>query len=195
MIVVDIESSGLDPVKNSILSIGAIDFAHPENQFYGECFAWDGAHIEKDALAWNGFTLEQATDKSKMSEKELVQKFIAWAMECEECTFAGHNTSFDRDFLKAASARNHIDWPFAQRTLDLHTIAYVDMIQKGIEIPLKKKHSNLSLDKILVYLGIPEEPKPHNGLNGAKLEAECYARFLHKRNLLPEFSIYPVKNS
>jgi len=37
MIVADIEATGLDPRKHSILSIGAVDFEHPERQFYGEC--------------------------------------------------------------------------------------------------------------------------------------------------------------
>ena len=65
MIIVDVESSGVDPVKHSLLSIGAIDFLNPKNQFYGECRVWDGAHIMDEALAVNGFTKEQITNKKK----------------------------------------------------------------------------------------------------------------------------------
>ena len=36
MIIIDAEMSGLSPLKNSIVSLGAVDFAHPERKFYGE---------------------------------------------------------------------------------------------------------------------------------------------------------------
>jgi oligoribonuclease (3'-5' exoribonuclease) len=34
MIALDIETSGLDPMTTSILSLGAIDTDEPSNQFY-----------------------------------------------------------------------------------------------------------------------------------------------------------------
>src|SRR5688572_20695462 len=100
MIVLDIESSGLSAQKNSILSIGALDLSEPTNQFYGECKVWEGAHIEKEALAVNGFTFEEITDETKMSEAELIRAFIAWATDRpQNRTLAGQNPSFDRDFV------------------------------------------------------------------------------------------------
>jgi len=42
MVVVDVETSGLDPQKYAMLSIGAVDFENPERQFYAECRAFDG---------------------------------------------------------------------------------------------------------------------------------------------------------
>jgi DNA polymerase III epsilon subunit-like protein len=192
MIVVDIEGSGVDPNKNSILSIGAVEFEHPENQFYGECRAWDGAHIEPAALAVNGFSLEQATDKEKKTDKELLLDFIKWAESCKEKTFAGQNPSYDRDFMEATAHRYHINWPFAHRTLDTHSVAYFHAIQKGVEIPMKKGHSDLSLDKILLYCGLSPEDKPHNGLNGAKLEAEVLSRLFYEKPLFPEHKARPI---
>ena len=60
MIIVDVESTGIEPEKHSILSIGALDFDNPENQFYGECRAWDWAHIMDESLVVNGFSREEA---------------------------------------------------------------------------------------------------------------------------------------
>ena len=56
MIVVDVETSGLDDEKNSLLSIGAVDFYNPKNQFYGECRVREGAEVNPEALEVNGFT-------------------------------------------------------------------------------------------------------------------------------------------
>lgn len=192
MIVADIEATGLDPHKHSILSIGAVDFEHPERQFYGECRIWDGASIMSDAIAVNGFTREDCVDPKKMSIKELMDKFLLWVNECGDKTLAGQNPSFDRDFLNTSFARASIGWHFSYRTLDLNSMAYMDMIQRKIPIQHKNNRADLSLDTILTYVGLPEEPKPHNGLTGAKMEAEAFSRILFSKNLLPEFSQYPV---
>ena len=34
MIIVDVETTGIDPEKHSIVSIGAVDFSNPSNEFY-----------------------------------------------------------------------------------------------------------------------------------------------------------------
>lgn len=187
MIVIDVETSGVDPHKNSLLSIGAVDFEHPERQFYGECRAWEGAHIDDEALAVNGFSHAQATDHNKKTDRELLLDFLSWTESCQEKTIAGHNTSFDRDFLQATAARYHINWTFAHRTLDLHSIAYYHHIHRGVEIPTTHGHSGLNLDGILTYAGLPPEPEPHNGLTGAKLEAEAFSRFFNKKCLFSEY--------
>lgn len=195
MIVVDMESSGLDPLINSLLSIGAVDFEKPANQFYGECRIWPGAHIDKESLAVNGFKKDEIISDSKQTEKDLLNSFLKWTESCEELTIAGQNPSTDRDFLKAAAGRYHINWTFAFRIIDLHSIVYFHMMKKGIKPPVINKHSGLSLDKILNYVGMPDEPKPHNGLRGAKLEAEAFSRLIYKKPLLDEYSQYPLPES
>ena len=188
MLVLDVEASGLDATKNSIVSLGALDLANPTNRFYMECRVWDGAHIEPEALAVNGFTKEQVTDRKKPSEADLTHQFKEWEMGLEERTFAGQNVSFDRDFLREAAIRaKHTDWPFAHRTIDTHTLCYMHMIQRGIQPPTKLNRSALNLDAVLNYCGIPEEPSPHNALTGALSHAEVIARLLFGRKLLPEF--------
>lgn len=192
MIVADIEATGLDPRKHSILSIGAVELEHPERQFYGECRMWEGASVMTDALAVNGFTRQECVDPRKHSLEELMQMFLHWVEQCEDKTLAGHNVSFDRDFLNDSFARAHIGWHFSYRTLDLHSMAYMDAVRRGIEIPHKNERVELSLDTILKYVGLPEEPKPHIGINGAKYEAEAFSRLLYDKNLLSEFSQHPL---
>lgn len=192
MIIVDVESSGIEPTKHSVLSIGAIDFSNPKNQFYGECRVWDGAHIMDEALAVNGFTREQIVDEKKQTEESLVKSFLAWIMPLREHTIAGQNPSFDRDAIHKAAERYHLNWPLAYRTIDLHTACYLHMIRRGITPPVANKRSDLNSDKIMKYVGIPTEPRPHNALNGAKVAGEALSRLLYGKSLLEEFKDYPV---
>lgn len=195
MLVVDVEGSGTEAHLHSILSVGALDLDNPTNQLYAECRAWDGAKIEDEALAINGFTRAQATDPTKQSEADLVRAFKVFAEPLKDRTLAGQNPSYDRDFLRAAAMRaGHTDWPFAHRTIDTHTLCYMHMAKRGMTPPLDplKKHSALNLDAVLNYCGIPEEPTPHNALTGAKSHAEVISRLLYDKKLLPEFQQYEI---
>jgi DNA polymerase III epsilon subunit-like protein len=194
MIILDIEASGTNAVKHSILSIGAIDFDKPTRRFYRECRMWEGAHIMEGALEVNGFTEEQARDSAKMSEAELVTQFMEWTQECADATLVGQNVSFDRAFVIAACARAGIACDLPYRTLDTHTMCYMHMVKAGItpEIDAQHRHTNLNLNAVLVYCGIPSEPNPHNALTGAMCHGEVASRLLYGKPLLPEFSTYPL---
>jgi DNA polymerase III epsilon subunit-like protein len=195
MIIVDIEATGTDEIKHSILSLGAIDFDNPSNQFYEECRSFDGAHIMDEALVVNGFTKEETLDINKQTDEDLIKHFIEWTKTVKDHTFAGQNPSFDRDFILRATNRYHIDSPFAYRTIDLHSVCYTHMIKKGIKPPVINGRSDLNSDKIMQYVGIPAEPHPHNALNGAKIAAEALSRLLFSRKLLPEFEKFEMPAS
>ena len=68
------------------------------------------------------------------------------------------------------------------------------MVTHGATPPFNRdKHrSDLSLDAILRYVGIPEEPRPHNALTGARCHAEVASRLLYSKPLLPDFEMYPI---
>ena len=193
MIVVDVETSGLDDQKNSLLSIGAVDFYNPENQFYGECRIREGAEFDPEALKINEFTEEQINDKSKKSVKELVEEFLEWAGKIDKKILAGHNTWFDKGFLMNAINAHELDWPFGYRVLDLHTLFYTHILEKDPkDIPIEKWDVGFGSDLVHQYVGLFIEPKPHNGLTGAKMEAEAFSRLIHGKNLLKEFEKYKI---
>lgn len=195
MLVVDVEASGTNAEKHSMVSVGALDLANPSNRFYEECRVWDGAHIMDEALQVNGFSKQEVTDPKKQTEADVVRAFLQWSEGLQDRTLAGQNVSFDRDFLKAAAERaGHTDWVFAYRTIDTHTLCWMHMVQHGKQPPMDSKHrrSALNLDAVLKYCGIPEEPKPHNALTGALSHAEVISRLLYGRKLLPEFMQYEI---
>jgi DNA polymerase III epsilon subunit-like protein len=193
MIVLDVEASGMSPDKCSILSIGALDLDEPTNQFYDECRVWEGAHIEDGALVVNGFTKEECLDPTRKSEADVLKAFIAWATDRpKNRTFAGQNPSFDRDFVEAACRRAGIEFPFAHRTIDTHTLCWLHMTSRGITPPEERFHSALNLVAACNYVGIPEEPKPHNALTGAFAHAEVISRIAYNKKLLPDFSSFDI---
>lgn len=192
MIVIDIEASGTNYEKHSIVSLAALDFDRPEWRFYEECRIWDRAHIADDSLEVTGFTKEQVTDPNKKPEGEVVRMFLEWSQHMGDRTLAGQNVSFDRDFLKAACEREGIAWDLAHRTIDTHTLCYMHMVKRGVTPPIDAEHrrSALNLDAVLNYCGIPNEPEPHNALTGALSHAEVISRLLYNKKLLPEFEQY-----
>ncbi len=192
MIIVDVESSGVDAKLCSLLSVGALDFDAPQNQFYMECRAFEGAHVEKEALTVSGFDKEQIRDVSKKTDREVVLAFLEWMKTCKEWTLAGQNPSFDRDFLQETAHRYHFNWPLAHRTIDLHSIAYYQLLKLGKEIPRKNNHSALNLDRILEYVGLPTRGQSHNALDDAKLEGEALSRLVYGRNLLADYASFPI---
>lgn len=195
MIVFDIESSGqmLGKHNSSIVSLGAIDFANPDNTFYEECYIREGAEIDDGALKVNGFTREEITDTNKLSEAELIQKFYQWSTNIEERTLAGQVPMNDINILVVASQLYDIPFPFGYRTVDLHTTCYLHAFKNELLFPVEEhKSSNLGLDNILDYVGLQGRPGAHNALDDAQLTAEAFSRLIDGVSLLPEFAQFPV---
>jgi DNA polymerase III epsilon subunit-like protein len=192
MLVIDVETSGLDPSTSSIVSIGAVDFLNPANQYYAECRVFDGAHISDESIAVNGFTRAQLADPARRSNEAVLREFLLWATRISHRVIAGQNINFDFQFLLAGASRFRIHFPLGGRVVDLHGVAYAHMLAHGFAPPLKDGKSTLSLDAILAYVGMPPEPRPHIAINGAKLEAEAFSRVIFGKGLLPEFAQYPV---
>lgn len=194
MLVLDVEASGLSAERDSIVSIGALDLENPTNRFYAECRIWDGAHVSDEALEVCGFTREEITNPNKMTEEELIRNFMGWSVDIKNRTMAGQNVSFDRDMTQAAAKRAHLDWNFAHRTIDTHSLCWMHMVNRGVTPPLDVEHhrSALNLDAVLNYCGIPDEPQPHNALTGALSHAEVISRLLYDKKLLPEFEAFAI---
>ncbi|UCD02665.1 MAG: 3'-5' exonuclease [Candidatus Aenigmatarchaeota archaeon] len=180
MIIVDIETTGLDPKKNSILSIGAMEFENPKNTFYGECRMDDGAEISNIALKINGFTRKQIMDPKKPSSEELLRKFLEWLKPIKEKTLGGENVWFDIEFFEENFRKLGIKWPFKKKVVELHQIS-----------PLIEGHP-WSLDMLLYAVGIPPRSKAHNAMDDVELTAEAMSRLVGGKNLLKRFKKYPV---
>ena len=201
MIVIDIETSGsFNPQKNGIWQIGALELENPENIFLQEARIDDEDNVEEGALKVTGKTESELRDKNKQSQKDLLKKFFEWASKIKNKIFIAHNASFDYGFIVLRAKKYNLEVPFHHRTLDLHSIAFINYYLLNRKFAIKQNYSNMGLYNILGFCGIPDkrirlkdnkvEKKgtPHNALEDAKLTAECFSRMVFKRSLLPEFS-------
>ena len=192
MIVLDIETTGLDPRRHSIIEVGAIDFDCPGNYFKERCQIWDGAEIDFKALDINGLTFDEIRDPAIFTQKELLSRFINWTAQIEDKTIAGQNVDFDISFLIESSRRCGLNFSPGKRKVDQHSIVYAHFLKRNIRPPLKDGYSDLNSDFIMNYVGLPSEPKPHRAINGARFEAEALSRLIFGRVMFDEFSDYEI---
>jgi DNA polymerase III epsilon subunit-like protein len=192
MIVLDIETTGLDPVRHSIIEIGAIEFENPQNVFNEKCQIWNGAEINADALEINGFRPDELSDPQILTQTDIIERFNHWLGSIYDRTIAGHNVDFDISFLNESCRRLNISFNYGKRKTDQHSLVYAHLLKRNIKPPLKDGVSDLNSDFIMDYVGIPHEPKPHRAINGARYEMEALSRLIYGNRVFEEFRVYDV---
>lgn len=188
MIVVDIETTGLDPERDQIISIGAVDFANPRRTYYNECRLSRGVKVSKAALEITGFSLPQLKDRHKPALKEILQEFLKWTTTCKERTLAGENPWFDATFLRRALSEYGLAYPFGHRYVDLHSVSYATLLRAKKRAMVSNGVSSLSLDKTLRCMELEPRKGFHDALTDAKLEAEAFSRLIYGKALFKEYS-------
>jgi DNA polymerase III epsilon subunit-like protein len=176
ILVVDLETTGLDPVRHSIVEIGAVWLSGRVGSFEQRCRVWDGAALDAGALRVNGLDAAACGDKSLPPEAEALVDFLLWSKASADypVMLAGLNPNFDLGFLRAAASRAGIscDRAFRHRVLDLHSLAVGYALRAGLPVPSR----GLYTDEIYALLDLEAEPKPHRALTGARKEAEAFGR-------------------
>lgn len=206
MIIIDIETTGVNFWENGILSIGALCFNNPEKQFYEECRIDEDDIITEDALKINGFSKEEIKSEEKQTQEELVRNFIKWMNEQDLRILAGSNVGFfDLNFIKTKAKKYDIQLKMRFRSLDLCSVAQTRFFQIFGKFLLDDyKENGMSLPEVLKFCGIKDERieirdgrlirqgKKHNALEDCKLEAECFSRLLSGKNLFEEYKKFPI---
>lgn len=189
MIILDLETSGIDFVKCGIWQIGAIDLETNED-FFGECRIDDDDTITEESLKVTGKTEAELRNKKKQSQKELLESFFRWVEKRKVKTLVCEGPQFDWTFLTIKARKYNLEIPYHYRAFDLHSLAQAIYYKKNNKFLIKDSHSDLGLKNTLEFLGLKDERialkdgkvvkegKPHNALEDAKLEAECFRRLL-----------------
>jgi DNA polymerase III epsilon subunit-like protein len=172
ILVVDVETSGLDPHLNGLVEIGALWITGPRvgEEFDLACRPRPGAVIDGKAIEVNGCNWLGNT--GVLTEGQAITEFCSWVGE-GKVLLAGMNPYCDLSFLRAAHRQlpyPRCTFPFSHRTLDMHTLAIAYAAARGEQIPATGYHT----DAILELLGLPPEPRPHRAICGARCEAEAF---------------------
>jgi DNA polymerase III subunit epsilon len=184
MIVVDIETSGLDYTKSGIWQIGAVELENPNNCFLQEARIDEDDLVNPESLKVIGKTEEELRDKNKQTQKQLLANFFEWANKIAVHDCVCQNPQFDWCFLSIKAAKYGLDFPFIHRAYDLHSVAQLKYFQLKDRFLIKQNISDMGLSKILIFVGMKDNRKEHNALEDAKLTAECFSRIVYGKNLI-----------
>lgn len=158
-VVLDTETTGLDPVEDRIIEIGAIEMIdlRPTGRVLHH-YVNPQRSVHPDATRIHGLTYDMLKRKPTFKRvAPLILEFL------EGAEFVAHNASFDLSFLNAELARLEIE-PLANPVVD--TLALAREVKKG------GKHS---LDVLCRHFGIDVSKRTlHGALLDAQLLAEVY---------------------
>jgi len=167
LVCIDVETTGLDPRRHGLLSVGAYHPASGE-EFYGECRPPNGAVVDAAAMRVNGQNITEARARC-VDAVGVVTDLGVWldrllAREAEwvgKLTVVGKNPRFDLDWILENDWSHAVKFKFSHRTIDVHAVALALAAARGLEAP------RMEIEAIYEALGLPVEPKPHNAFTGA----------------------------
>lgn len=115
-IVLDVETTGLQPQKDKILEIGAAKVQRGKVCTTYQTLINTGSPVPERIQELTGIT--DAMRKSGRKIKEVMEEFVLF---CGDLPILGHNVSFDYSFLKQTAAECGL--PFEKEALDTLKIA------------------------------------------------------------------------
>lgn len=175
----DTETTGLDPKKHDIIQIAGIveidDIIKEEFNFTCQPFSYE--NIDQEALKVNGISVE--TLKTYPAPKEtyrklitIFNKYIDRYNKKDKFIPAGHNVSFDVDFLFNFFKKNGDN--YCGSYLDYHKL---DSVTMGMILKIygKEKFDNLKLKTIADYYKL--EIAAHDALSDIRASREVIKKF------------------
>lgn len=163
-VVVDIETTGLNPETDGLLEIAAVPLQmddtgrlHPRPACFYAIDPHPGASMDPEALEVTGIDPESPLRGAIPEHQALNQLFRqvrSWldAVRCQRAVLVGHNAWFDLAFLRTAAKRSgFLETPFHSfTTIDTASLAAVflgetvlakALRKAGISFDLKRAHS------------------------------------------------------
>ncbi|MEP7318648.1 MAG: 3'-5' exonuclease [Panacibacter sp.] len=177
ILFIDTETGGLDPSKNSLLSLALVVWQEFEIVGSKEILINDGLlNSTPQALKINGINLEEHK-KNAFHPKEVLKEFDDFLnfhfLSNEKITLAGHNINFDVNFLKYFLLENNYSYfkRFSHRYVDTATILYY------LYLSGKIKQKAISSQEAFDLFGISVEGR-HTALGDAIATAKLFTILL-----------------
>ncbi len=192
MIVVDIETSGIDMQKSGIWQIGAIELENLDNFFFEDGRIDDEDMVNLDSLKITGMSEEELRDKKKQSQRQLLSNFFRWAVKIKNNDCICQNPVFDWSFLNFKAEKYGIRFPLFYRTLDLHSIAQLRHHQLNGKFLIKNNLSDMGLSNIIAFCGMKDGRIVHNAIEDARITGECFWRIVRGESLFSDYYKYEI---
>lgn len=164
IILIDLETTGLDPQLHEIIEIGAIN-VDTGSEFHIKV---QPTHIETAnvvAMKVNGYTEEKWEGAVSLAHALVrLGEFVG-----EGKYMMSYNVSFDRMFIEKAYKECDIEYPFYYHHFDLLTLAWY-RLHAG---------SSLSLKSVCTQLKLEEEPDVHSALEGCRAAFRVYQKLVY----------------
>lgn len=179
-VVVDVETTGVDPYKNALLEISIVlidmnesGIFSPGLSYFEHVLPFEGAILDAKSLEFNQIDPFQPL-RFAIDEKEALQNLFipidqALKMsQCQRAVLVGHNAWFDLLFIKEAAARTKIKMPFHSFTcFDTATLA-------GF------MYGQTVLAKAVKAAGFSFDPnEAHSAIYDATMTAELFCEMLN----------------
>ncbi len=170
IVFVDLETTGLNPLRHEIIEIGYIVVKQPKLEVIEEgAIKVRPKHIQtasKGALKLNKYN-KKDWEKAVPLKKALQ----ILAKKSRGAVFVGHNIWMDMCFLEIAFQREKVKRFYDYHVLDTVSLAFSKLRGRGEEI----KH--YSLKELAKYFGIKME-RPHEALSDARATFEIYRKLV-----------------
>ncbi len=165
-VLFDCETTGLDPVRDVILSVGAVAVRDGEILLDDAFEALVRSDRVTSAVFVHGIT--PAESAGGMDEAEVVRAFREYL---GGSVLVGHHVGFDRDIMSRASLR-HFDEPVTNPALDTMRVvlALADLGALG-DVEIRK----FDFDSLCQRFGVPAHDR-HTAAGDAFLTAQIFLR-------------------
>ena len=184
ILMLDIESTGIDVTKHEIIQIAGIILdkkaLHEKKSFtsYVRPTNWKGRSAE--AMAVNNIGWDEL--KNAPSLKTVLQQFNkTFGRNVIPATYGGN---LDIVFLPAAYRSAGMKYPFEYHTFNMWPLCYTYMAQRK-QLKNKKRFVGFSLEDIGDYLGVKRMPGRHDALGDCLYQAAVLRALLKAVKSLP----------
>jgi DNA polymerase III epsilon subunit-like protein len=153
ILVIDVETTGLDPAKHACIELGAVCLdkdLQMTKQFSSLVAPWKGAEFVKEAMKINQIAAEQL--RGAPSIEDVVEAFHETFRPDEKILLlSGWNVWLDAYFLRNLYERASREWPFNYRLLDVqsvfsfHSLMAASSQEKTIQELLHEKQEHRAL--------------------------------------------------
>jgi len=161
LLVVDIETTGLDPGVYSICSIGAVLLDKSDLKIKDSYYSIVRPSTilkdneEKKTFKIHGISLEQMIKEGKSFPVVMAELKAKYGKKVIPASWGNY---FDFEFLKAQCKRQEIEYPFLQRSIDIKSIVEWELHKRNVQI------KSMGLFDVMGILGIFPVGKHHNAL-------------------------------